>query len=78
MNAGGPLPPGFIERIARCLEEEETDIYTLSLYSMNTDDMNFFMPEDREKVLRIFKILKDDTRRHAELLQLIVELGSAR
>lgn len=69
------LPPDFIEKIAHALEEEETDIYVMTLYSMSSGDMAYFREEDREQVKRIFKILMDDTKHHAELLKLIVEMG---
>lgn len=65
----------FMKKIVHCLEEEEMDIYTLTLYSIDSDDMNFFNPKDRDRVRNIFKILKEDTRRHAELLKLIVEMS---
>ena len=70
------LAPEFMKKIAQLLEEEETDIYTLSLYSMNSDDLKYFNEPDRDKIKRIFKILMDDTKYHSELLKLIVELGS--
>ena len=66
----------FIRKIAKALEEEETDVYTLSLYSMNSDDLNYFSNADREKIRRIFKVLIEDTRHHADLLRLIVEMGA--
>ena len=70
------LSYGFIQKIARALEEEETDVYTLALYSLNSDDLNYFNETDREKVKRIFKVLAQDTKHHAELLKLIVEMGT--
>ena len=70
------LPNEFIRKIAGLYEEEEVDVYTLTLHLMSSDDMNYFAEKDREKVKSIFKILIEDTRRHAELLKLIVELGS--
>ena len=70
------LSHDFIQKIARALEEEEIDVYTLALYSMNSDDINYFNDTDREKVKRIFKTLADDTKHHAELLKLIVEMGT--
>ena len=70
------LSHDFIRKIARALEEEETDVYTLALYSINSDDINYFNDTDREKVKRIFKTLADDTKHHAELLKLIVEMGT--
>ncbi len=69
------LPNHFIKKIAHSLEEEEVDIYTMMLYCMSSDDMNYFDEDDRERVKRIFKILMDDTRRHSELLKLIIEIG---
>ena len=65
----------FIQKIAHALEEEEVDVYTLALYSLNTDDLNYFNEKDREQVKRIFKVLMDDTKHHAELLRLIVEMS---
>jgi len=70
------LPDDFIKKIAHSLQEEEEDIYTMTLYSINSDDMNYFSEKDREQVRQIFKILMDDTKHHAELLKLIVEMGS--
>ncbi len=69
------LPDDFIKRIAHSLEEEEVDIYTMTLYSLNSDDMNYFGEKDKEQVKRIFKILMEDTKHHAALLKLIVEMG---
>ena len=66
----------FIQKIAHALEEEEVDVYTLALYSLNSDDLNYFNEKDRERVKRIFKILAEDTKHHADLLRLIVEMGS--
>ena len=72
----GNLPGDFIKKIARSLEEEEVDVYVLTLYCMNSDDVNYFTPEDQEQVKKIFKVLIEDTKHHAELLKLIVEMGT--
>lgn len=69
------LPNNFIEKIAHALQEEEEDIYTMTLYGMSSKDMEYFDEADRQRVKAIFKILMDDTKRHAALLRLIVELG---
>ena len=70
------LPDDFIRKIAHALQEEEEDIYTMTLYSFNSDDMSYYFNEkDREQVKRIFKVLMDDTKHHAGLLRLIVEMG---
>ena len=70
------LSRDFIKKIAHVLEEEEVDVYTLALYSLNSDDLNYFNEKDKEKVKRIFKVLMEDTKHHADLLKLIVEMGS--
>jgi hypothetical protein len=69
------LPDDFIKKIAKSLQEEEEDIYVMTLYGMSSDDLNYFNEKDREQVKRIFKILMEDTKHHAELLKLIVEMG---
>lgn len=69
------LSQEFMKKIAHSLEEEELDIYLLLLYSVSSDDLTFFEEKDRERVKAIFKILMDDTKKHAELLKLIVETG---
>ena len=70
------LPDDFIRKIAKSLQEEEEDIYVMMLYGMSSDDLNYFNEKDREQVKLIFKILMEDTKHHAELLKLIVEMGS--
>ena len=69
------LSHDFIQKIARCLQEEEIDVYTLLLYSMNSHDLDYFRETDRDKVRGIFKVLIEDTKEHADLLKLITELG---
>lgn len=71
------LSDDFIKKIAHSLEEEETDIFTMTLYCMSSDDMNYFGEKDRERVKHIFKILMDDTRRHSDLLKSIVETNGS-
>jgi hypothetical protein len=71
-----PLPEKIVHRIARSLQEEELDVYVLSLYCLNAEDLNYFDPKDRERVKKIFQILMEDTQHHIELLKLIVEIGA--
>ena len=71
------LPGDFIRKIAHALQEEEVDVYVLTLYCLSADDLNYFGAEDREKIRKIFKVLVEDTRQHMELLKLIVEMGGA-
>lgn len=66
----------FIKKIAHSLQEEEIDVYVLNLYFRGSEDLNYFAEKDRERIKQIFNILIEDTKHHAELLKLIVELGS--
>ena len=70
------LSRDFLMRIAHSLEEEEIDVYTLVLYSLNDHDLRYFNEADQEKIKRIFNILIEDTKHHADLLKLIVEMGT--
>ncbi len=72
-----PLPYDFLKKIAMALQDEEVDIYTLMLYLMDSDDMQFFREEDRDRVKKIFKILTDDTKQHMDLLKFILEAAGA-
>ena len=69
------LTEDFVKKIAHALQEEELDIYTLTLYCLDHEDLNFFSGADRARVKRIFTILLEDTKRHADLLRLIVEMA---
>jgi hypothetical protein len=71
------LPSEIVRRLAHCLEEEEADIYVMSLYSNDQPDLMYFEPKHRERIKEIFKILSEDTHRHADLLRLIVDLSSS-
>jgi rubrerythrin len=75
MTSSPALPNDFLRKVSQSLEEEEVDIYTMMLYCMNSDDMNYFDEKDRKAVKKIFKVLMNDTRRHADLLKLILDLG---
>lgn len=70
------LSEELIKKIAHMLEEEETDIYVLTLYFLNSKDMEYFDKKDATRIRQIMKVLIEDTHRHAELLKLVVELGS--
>lgn len=69
------LSHDFLLKISQMMQEEEIDVYTLSLYCMSSEDMEYFPAEDRQRVRAIFKVLSEDTKKHAELLKLILEMG---
>ena len=63
------LPDDFIRKIAQSLQEEEIDVYVLTLYCLNHEDLDYFKGEDRQRIQKIFGILMEDTKRHADLLK---------
>ena len=70
------LSAQFFQKLVTTFQEEETDIYVLNLYYRNSEDLLYFNKNERRKVKRIFDILIKDTKRHMELLKLVIDLGS--
>ena len=69
------LSDDFIKKVAHSLQEEEIDVYTLTLYCLNSADLEYFDAGDRKRIKQIFDILIRDTQYHADLLKLIVEIA---
>ena len=67
------LPKRFKNKLTEFLEEEELDLYVLTMHYLNDGDLNYFNASDRRRVKSIFDILIQDTQRHAELLKNILE-----
>ena len=67
------LPKRFKDELTKFLEEEELDLYVLSMHYLNDGDLNYFRVSDRRRVRSIFDVLIQDTQRHAELLKNILE-----
>ncbi|MBI4394581.1 MAG: hypothetical protein HY583_00130 [Candidatus Omnitrophica bacterium] len=67
-----PLPESFKNKLVRLLEEEETDIYVLTMHYLNDGDLNYFNAQDRRRVKEILGILIHDTKQHAKLLKEIL------
>ena len=56
------------------LQEEELDLYVLTMHYRNDGDLNYFPELDRKRIRSILDILIQDTKRHAQLLREIAEL----
>ena len=69
------LSEDFVRKIFRALEEEEEDLYVLTMHYLNSEDLHFFGEKDREKIQKILEVLIRDTKQHSELLKLILELA---
>ena len=62
----------IMEKLLGEIEEEDIGISLFSTFYQNQDDLLFFKPEDRERILKILKKLSDDSKRHKELLENII------
>lgn len=63
----------IIEKLLADIEEEDIGISLFSTFYQNQDELCFFTAEDRDKVLKILKILSDDSRGHKEILGRIIQ-----
>lgn len=69
------LPKQLKNELARMLQEEELDLYVLTMHYRNDGDLNYFPEADRRRIKSILDILIQDTKRHAELLRKIAGLN---
>ena len=67
------LPKHFKTKLTQLLQEEEIDLYVLTMHYRNDGDISYFNEPERRRVKGIFDILIEDTQRHAELLKGMVE-----
>ena len=62
----------IMEKLLGEIEEEDIGISLSSTFYQNQEDLLFFKAEDRERILKILKRLSDDSKRHKELLENII------
>ena len=68
------LSKSIKEKLSRLLQEEEMDLFLLTLHYRNDGDLNFFPHEDRKRVRKILDVLIQDTQRHSDLIKSILEI----
>ena len=69
------LPDQFKEKLARTLEEEESDLFVLTMHYRNNGDLNFFNQRDQKRIKSILDTLIHDTERHATVLKMMIYSG---
>ena len=69
------VPETFTEKLALILNDEETDLYILTLHYRNKTDLDYFNPQDRKRIQHILDILIKDTKHHSELLEQTIEMA---
>ncbi len=63
----------LLYKLSMADDQEEAELFLFRLYAENEEDLNFFSPEDRERVQGFLRFLMTDTRRHQELMAEILE-----
>lgn len=61
------------DKLAKLLQEEETDLYILTLHYRNDGDLNFFGEADRKRVRKILDTLINDTQKHSDIIKSLIE-----
>jgi hypothetical protein len=69
-----PLTKSFKGKLEKMLQEEELDLYVLTMHYRNDGDLNYFPEVDRRRIRSILDTLIQDTKHHAELLKRIADL----
>lgn len=67
-------PQNFSDRIISCLNDEEVDLYVLTMHYQNNGDLGYFAASDQKRIREIFSVLIRDTHKHRELLERILDL----
>ena len=68
----------LIDKLLGEIEEEDVGISLFSTFYQDEQELAFFAPADRERVLKILKKLLEDSKRHKGMLeQIIAELGKS-
>ncbi len=68
------LSKHFKAKLIQLLQEEELDLYVLTMHYRNDGDLSYFNESDQHRVKSIFDILIEDTQRHAELLKRMLKI----
>lgn len=61
------------DKLAHLLQEEEMDLFILTLHYRNDGDLNFFPHTDRKRVKKILDVLIHDTQKHSEILKSMID-----
>ena len=65
----------IINNLLKEVEEEEIGINLMSAHYQSGEDLRFFEPAERERVIKILKSMSEDSCRHKRMLdEMIAEL----
>lgn len=62
----------FILRLVSEIEEEDIGISLFLTFYQNKDELSFFSPTHRDRVLKILKTVSEDSVRHKRIIETII------
>ena len=62
----------FIQQLIREIEEEDIGLSLFTTFYQNESELSFFDPIHRERVLKVLKVVADDSRRHKKIIENII------
>jgi hypothetical protein len=62
----------FILKLVNEIEEEDIGISLFTTFYRNEDELSFFNSVHRERVLKIFKAVSEDSIRHKKIIKTII------
>lgn len=62
----------FILKLVNEIEEEDIGISLFTTFYRNEDELIFFNPAHRERILKIFKGVSEDSLRHKKMIKTII------
>ena len=68
-----PLSQSTKDKLAHLLQEEEMDLFILTLHYRNDGDLNFFPHADRKRVKKILDVLIQDTQKHSDIIKSMID-----
>ena len=63
----------ILHKLALAEDQEEAELFLFRLYRDSEADLEFFTPEDRERVKGYLQFLIDDTERHKVVIAAMTE-----
>ena len=66
----------FILKLVSEIEEEDIGISLFATFYQNEEELNFFSPTNRDRVLKVLKVVSEDSARHKKIIETIItEMG---
>lgn len=64
----------IIEKLLDDIEEEEICMSLLNTHYQDVEELRFFEPEKREKIVHVLQRLAEDSKRHKQMIIKVIEM----